>query len=215
MSTAPTATGTEMREGTGTAMGQATSGILEGTDRHMSFATGGPSLSSTWQAIRKRTEAPFAWRRLGNRFVLTNNEVEVDFSIPSRTDDLVPLHYIGVVPGLRRQGLCRAVHDHFEAWVRQCGYPGISILAVRLARHALIGYRVFPSFGYDGPVLENRWGDASEVWLRRIALRASGLALPSNPTIQQVLATPGGRGWWQEEGWTLDLTKRFDRPPSA
>lgn len=85
----------------------------------------------------------------------------------------------------------------FSAQVKDLTSRGFDRIETHAAGGSgFVGYKVWPKFGYDGP-LEDK---------HKEALKKSGVKLTNINTLQQLYAAPGGREAWEKYGSDIDLS---------
>jgi GNAT superfamily N-acetyltransferase len=125
-------------------------------------------------------------RYVDGRYQITNHVLKVD---PSRQGE-----------GIGARMLAREVH-----FAAQRGFKLIATSGVRddNPEDPARGYWVWPAMGFDVSV-----GNMPTALSDKV-----GKAFPSARSLQDVLATPGGLGWWKENGGDVEL--QFDPTPGS
>lgn len=98
------------------------------------------------------------------------------------------------------RGLGAAVFGRQVEQAARLGASRIKTRAVRYDEGRMVGYKVWPRFGYDGPIPDQQKANLPE-------------SLRSAERLSDLMRTPEGRAWWDAEGRSVDLT--FDLAPDS
>lgn len=112
---------------------------------------------------------------------------------------------------ITQHGMGVAVMDRMTDSLVQTERLGIEYAKTSAARGAdgpgeMVGYKLWPSFGFDGPLSPHRPPPPRDVLndAAKAILDAGGTL-----TVQHVIASREGEEWWEKNGYTIDLKLDF------
>lgn len=99
------------------------------------------------------------------------------------------------------KGLGLGIFSKAIANAKRLGVPVIDTHPCRSSgEDGMVGYAVWPQFGYDAPLTNIESGDV---------IRRTRAEFPNAQTIRDVFDTPGGQDWWWANGTSISNAKFF------